>query len=280
MAETLEFVNAAGAVLSLSSGNIQWMYGIDGRGMSPVSFEETPNRIGSGSVLTELRADARTVMIPLSITGDTRTVLRDASRLLNPTLGDGRLVSQVDAEDERELVCRYVGGLQWAEDMRYGMKQVASFRAFDPFWQDTEDANFAYARNNIEPWLPFPPVQAVADDFFAEDNLNNSGDVEAWPVWTITGPTTEVTLTNLTTGRALKIVVALTEVETLIVDTRPSSKTVVDQSGANRFATLDSEVDDLFPFAPGTNALNIAVTGGDDATTNVALAWRRRWLTA
>jgi hypothetical protein len=280
MAETLKYVNAAGTELVLSSGPIAWMYGIDGRGLPPVSFEETPNRIGSGSVLTLLRSDARTLMVPVIVTGDIRTVLRDASKVLNPELGDGRLVAQVDAEDERELVCRYVGGLHWVEAQPNGMKQVASFRAFDPFWQDTEDATYAWAKGNSDPWLPFPPVQAVADDFFAEDDIDNTGDVEAWPVWTITGPTTEVILTNLTTGRALKVVVALTEVETLVVDTRPSSKTVVDQSGANRFATLDFTVDDLFPFAPGTNALNIAVTGANDATTNVALAWRRRWLTA
>jgi hypothetical protein len=279
MAETLKYVNASGTELVLSSGDITWMYGMDGRGLPPVALEETANRIGAGSVLTLLRSDARTLPIPVMVTGDLRTVLRAASVVLNPELGDGRLVSQVDAAAERELVCRYVGGLQWTEDQPFTMRQVISFRAFDPFWQDTADVTDAWVLGTLGNWLPWLPVRALVVGLFAEAVVDNTGDVEAWPVWTITGPTTDVTLENVTSGRSLKVAVALTSAETLTIDTRPAAKTVVDQAGTNRFATLDAAVDDLFPFVVGTNNVNITITGGDDSTTEVALAWRRRWLT-
>ena len=279
MAETLEYVNAAGTVLTLSSGDLRWMYGMDGRGIPPVAVDETANRSGAGSVLTLLRSDARTVQIPVVVTGDLRTVLRTAATVMDPTLGDGRLVSQVDAAPERELVCRYVGGLQWTEDQPTLMKQVIAFRAFDPFWRDTVDATGSWTLGDTGVWLPFPPVKVVASDLFAAAAPDNDGDVEAWPVWTVSGPTTSVTLANVTTGRSLKVAVALTAGETLTIDTRPAAKTVVDQDGTNRFATLDSVIDDLFPFVRGVNTINITIAGGEGVTTEVALAWRRRWLT-
>jgi hypothetical protein len=39
-----------------------------------------------------------------------------------------------------------------------------------------------------------------ASSVLGASSIDNPGDVPAWPLWTVQGPTTQVQLTNTTTG--------------------------------------------------------------------------------
>ena len=283
MSETLTWVDADGTEHALSDDTVSVARGATGKHAPPITFTDVQDKSGAGSVLTQVRHDAREVALPMVVHVPSRVSLQEAVRAwsvrFDPTRGEGQLRSTLDGSS-RDLPCRYIGGMDVGVETTPGQRRwVAVFRAFDPYWRDTTDTTGQWGVGDLGTWLPWPPVTAVADDVSAIATIVNDGDVEAWPVWTVTGPATQVTLANVTTGRTLTVAVALAAGETLTIDTRPQAKTVVDQDGTNRFSSLDTTDDDLFPFQVGTNEVQVTIVDATESSL-VELAWRRRWLTA
>ena len=109
--------------------------------------------------------------------------------------------------------------------------------------------------------------------------VTNTGDVEAYPIWEVTGPGTP-TLANLTTGRSFGLATPLTAGETVTVDTRPTRQSVVDSAGRNRWPDLvTTSPRQLWPLAAGRNALDLRLAGAGPTST-VILTYMRRWLRA
>jgi len=73
--------------------------------------------------------------------------------------------------------------------------------------------------------------------------ITNDGDLEAWPVWTVTGPLTSVTVG--VDGSTVQWDVALLEGDVLVIDTDPAVQSawlngddVTDQLGTADFAPI------------------------------------------
>lgn len=278
MAEQLFWVDADGVEHDLSSGDHLATVGVSGRSMPPIDFRDFAARPGAGSSLTEVRHGAREVAVPVALLGDVQSGVRSWSRRFDPVRGEGRLRARSDAGD-RDLPCRYVGGLDSAvEDVPRLRRFVAVFRAFDPYWRDVDATEVTVERGELGLWLPWPPVTVVSDDVFASVDVNNTGDVQAWPVWTVSGPATSVSLTT-DRGDALTVAFPILANERLTIDTRPGFKTVVDQDGNNRFSSLDVNDDDLFGFPVGATQVSVSIADPTDES-RVDLSWRRRWLSA
>lgn len=108
--------------------------------------------------------------------------------------------------------------------------------------------------------------------------VTNGGNAPAFPVIQLGGPMTNPVLTNQATGLALGFDITLAADDTLTIDTRYGHKTVIDQLGANRIATLTPESDlAAWHLSPGDNALEIVV---DDVTYtgSATLTWNDRYL--
>lgn len=251
--------------------------GLANRGAPPVQATERELLSAAGSVLTLIRDQARTVDVPVRIDStDLRAVLRDAAAVLR---GQGRLV-----DGDRELICRYVGGLEWDEQLPNVMTQMLSFRAFDPYWRDTTPTvqlidisvlEFLSATVN-DPWFPWYLVDDTAIGGF---RIDNDGDVDGWPVWTVQGPGGPTTLTNDTTGAVLEVATVLAEGEQLHIDTRPGVKTVTGPDGQNLFADL-STTSSLWPLVRGVQQVTVELPNAAAGTSNVRMSYRRRFLTA
>ena len=84
------------------------------------------------------------------------------------------------------------------------------------------------------------------------------------PVWTITGPATNPTLSNITTGQTMSWLGTVPSGQTLIIDMNEQTATM---AGANVYAFLSGNWVGL---APGTNRISYSVTGTDEAST---LSW-------
>ena len=84
------------------------------------------------------------------------------------------------------------------------------------------------------------------------------------PVWTITGPATNPTLSNITTGQTMSWIGTVPSGQTLIIDMNEQTATM---AGANVYAFLSGNWVGL---APGTNRISYSVTGTDEAST---LSW-------
>lgn len=84
------------------------------------------------------------------------------------------------------------------------------------------------------------------------------------PVWTITGPATNPTLSNITTGQTMSWLGTVPSGQTLIIDMNEQTATM---AGANVYAFLSGNWVGL---APGTNRISYSVTGTDESST---LSW-------
>lgn len=109
---------------------------------------------------------------------------------------------------------------------RYGIR----FMADQPLWEGATVRPPAWAAADSQNFYGgdagggFGPPYFISSSFtLANAVIDNPGDVDAWPVWRITGPTTEVTVG--VAGRLIEIPFALTDAQTLVIDTAPTAQT-------------------------------------------------------
>lgn len=238
-----------------------------------------------GERLREARHGPREFVLPirLSATSDAqlRTDLRALVAKMDPTRGDGAVRVTAPSGDVREITCRYAAGLDVDEtlgDTSTPTDQLAAvvFRASDPYWYATSDTITEYTTGAQATFFPIFPVRLNASEVWADAQVDNTGDLETWPVWDITGPGQTISLRNLTTNKKLDLSgVVLGSGEVATVDTRPGHKTAAKQDGSNLFPNL---VGSLWPLRRGNNAVRIEMSGATTAS-KVRLARKHRWLT-
>jgi hypothetical protein len=167
-------------------------------------------------------------------------------------------------------------GLGFVRSATYGL----TFQPLSPYFEDTDAAAPAPLTFRAAPVSggvpPMPPVLLSPSTVLGETSVTNSGDADAWPVWTITGPGTP-TLKNNTTGLQWGFATALGDGELRIVDLRPGMVSAVDGDGTDWWADLvKSSPRDLWQMVPGVNSLDLQLTGSGDGS-QIELAYRRRW---
>lgn len=282
MADKLIWISADGVEYPISDNHLI-IDGSDGKFMPPISFVEDEVPFQPGSKLRGIKVAPREVDIAIYADGssavDLRSQMRTLMRVLNPLKGDGRL--RVIAADgvQRDLVCRYKGGVDISEKKaaKIGNLQavVLVFRAFDPFWYDTTTKVHTFDPGTTATFFPFFPLRLSSSSVFADFTINNEGDVETWPEWYIEGPGENLTIRNLTTGRVLRLETYLQEGESITIDTQPNKKIIVKSDGTNLFATQTDD-SSLWSLQDGINNIRIEM-GGTLAQSKVHLNYKNRY---
>ncbi|OLT12999.1 hypothetical protein BJF79_03610 [Actinomadura sp. CNU-125] len=125
---------------------------------------------------------------------------------------------------------------------------------------------------------PLLPVVLTPSNTLGETTIVNSGNGDAYPIWTIQGPGTP-TLSNLTTGREFSFA-TLGIGEVVTVDTRPARQSAVDGVGADRWGDLvKTSPRDLWTLVPGKNDLNLEIADAVEGS-KIEMVYHRRWLRA
>lgn len=275
MTETIAFLDADGISTTLAA-----RYGMTGRLMPPVlvSSQQIPQQ--DGAVLRSAAYDVRSVVVPIVLRGASRdayrTTLRALAASLNPKRGDGTLRVTVNGV-ARDLYCRYVDGMGFAEDLPSDGLPSLLFQAYDPFWYDTTSTTQAFTSGSPQSFFPIPPITLSSSTVFALTSVNNTGDVEAWPVWTVTGPGSGLVLRNLTTGKVLALTRTIAAGEVITIDTRPRVKTVLTAAGVSLFSLLTSR--QFWPLDAGVNSIQVELNAAT-AASRVDLSYLRRFLSA
>ena len=286
----LVWVDASGASTAIRNGSdIDIATGVAGRFGPPIAMvvEEIP--LQPGQRIRNVRHGPTKVALPIlfhpASAAAGRASLRAWAHRLDPTRGDGRLQATSPSGDTRELVCRYAGGLEeLAEDFYsdfYGAaKAVWHFTTEQPYWQDVSDTVQSWSLlSSLATFFPLLPLRLSGSEVFADATVDNSvGDVEAWPVWIVTGPGSNPILRNLTTGKLLSLPVTLSGGESVTIDTRPGVKMVTKGDGTNLFGSLTSG-SALWSLVQGSNSIRLEFTSATTAS-QIALNWRRRYLSA
>jgi hypothetical protein len=212
-----------------------------------------------------------------------RTQLRSMIYKMDPTRGIGRLRVIAPGGDSREIFCRVAQGLGISEvlgqDSAFVDQRIsARFIAHDPYWYAVGDTAIVYTGDvETATFFPFFPLRLSAGSVFVDDtSVNNPGDLEAWPVWSIEGPASNIVISNQTTVASLTLSTTISLGQTVTIDTRPGAKTVLNDAGTSLFSSL-SATSTLFSLARGENHLQVSM---DSSTSDSAirLAFRPRYL--
>jgi Phage tail protein len=251
------------------------------RMMPPVTIRTLRVPMAQGGRFQSARHEERLATIPVVLPGpqDGRDELRRWARALDPVKGEGTLTVVQGPHAGRQLVCTYETGLEtFTEEYPFLGLTTLGFRAAEPYWQDaTEWSVNADTGSVVRHWFPFLPLILSPSDVFAEVTINNTGDANAWPIVTVTGPGEELSIENETTGLRWEFETPIGAGSTLIVDHRPGHK-AARLNNVNAFGQLTDD-STLWPIVAGPNRISIGFANATVAT-GVRFAWRNRWLSA
>ena len=242
-----------------------------------------------GGVYRGHRFEARDVGLGLltstRTTGEWETETRALVRDFDTTDDVGTLVAQSPAGATRMLSARYVTGLESPTEGDPGAVTIGTWavqlRAYDPWWYGPAmSKSFSVATST--PFFPGPPFTLMPTELLGSgSSVTNPGDVEAFPVWTITGPATAVTASS--GGRSWTVTRTLGAGETVTVDCDPRAPAfskIVDGDGANLWGTATADYPDLWPLPAGESTITVDVAGGTSADTRITMAFNPRYRTS
>ncbi|WDS51735.1 minor tail protein [Streptomyces phage Triumph] len=253
--------------------------GVTGFGLPPVSVQWLEGA-GDGSVYRRKRVLSRDIDIPLEILARDRTHLQEMlSRLALALAGQCTLTLLDDDGTRWTTDVHRVGGGEYA----YGantigereFETVITFRAGDPYWTSSEAQIRYIGGSTAGSFLTNMVTMSIsASQAIGEMQLNNSGDAEAYPIWEVTGPGTNFEATSAG-GERLAWSGTLGVDDRLIIDTRKG--TVVDQTGANRYAELEA-APRFWTVKPGLSTATAQLEEIGTAS-KITCTWRpRKWM--
>ncbi len=289
MSETFQWIDADGGILTIGGPGVS-TYQVDweasGRFMPRIEtrVDQVPGQ--PGGLLREARHGIHEFILPLSIATNTesslRTLLRDLVDRMDPVRGEGKLRVTSPVGDQREITCVYAAGLEMAEktDVSGPTYQACpvAFTAHDPYWYDVSPTSKTFTITAVATFFPIFPLRLTASQLVVDDAVVNSGSVEAWPVWTITGPGADIKLTNLTTGEFISFPgQSITNDEILTIDTRPGAKSVTLGDGTNAYPWLDYS-STLWSLRRGNNSVRLEMGGADFDMSALSISYYQRYL--
>jgi phage-related protein len=213
---------------------------------------------------------------------DLRAQLRNIVYQMSPDRGTGRIRIQSPIGDQREIWCRYSDGLNLDESPGNAgitsQKAAILFRAFDPYYYDVNPSSQTWTTVNAPVFFPIFPLRLTSTAVAVSATVTNLGDVPTFPVFQVTGPATNITLANQTTGFSMNFgSLVLTAGQTLTVDTRPGAKTTTLQDGTNVFSYL-STTSALWQLVLGGNQVQLQAAGTDLTHSSLTMTYWQRYL--
>jgi hypothetical protein len=250
------------------------------------------NLPGGGALPQSYRPAARTITIGVLLEGATQAEFLSRSdqwarAVWNERAGSpapGLLVVARPDGTSRQIEVSCIDGPDQSDDdsTKSGLTwstYALTFAADDPLWADSDVTELTFGSSSAAGVPPMPPIVLAPATLLGENTIVNSGDADSYPIWTIHGPG-QPTVTNLTTGRSFGLDVTLASDEIVVVDTRPTMQSAVDQAGDDRWGDLvKTSPRDLWPLVPGTNDLSLSLSGSGDGS-QIVLSYTRRWLRA
>jgi hypothetical protein len=250
---------------------VQALAGLTGFGLPPVDVQWIEGA-GNGARFRSKRHLKRTIDLPLLVDGNDRAGLKDLmDRLGTMLLGECTLRwIEDDGTSWTTQVHRTGGGDYVYGDDTTGERDlftVVSLTAGDPFWTSSEAQDKVVSNAGIGNGLLPNLVQMklAASQAIGEVELENPGNVPAYPVWEITGPG-ENFLAIAPTGETFAWNGTLLAGEKLFVDTRTGR--VYDDTGANRYAEV-GPAPRFWTIPPGRSTAVASLEGAESGSFQV-----------
>lgn len=223
-----------------------------GFGLPPVNVNIAEGA-GDGGRYISTRRLPRDIDLPIYIFGNDRseveTKLRRLTNLISDRSGPTTLRVVYDTTPETSFFIEgyYMGGaeIQHGEGSSFYTAIALQLRCPQPFWQSESFETFVLTGAEI-----------------TDVSIANTGDIETFIVWNITGDLDAITLSNANGSLSYESPVLATE--TIIIDT--ASATCKDSTGVNKYANLGAKPK-MFAIPAGTTIVNIEGTNVSPTAT-------------
>lgn len=280
------WAGANGVVTDLtvwSGGSYVLGDGITGQISPTYDFATQPTAGVDGEQLQQVTPHAGTLVLPVDFVAadgaELRTRIRGLTHALRPRAGRGMLTAVADDGTARTLPCYYRKGLE------AGVYRVTRFRAALEFWAPVpwwrgDPVSVAYGLAAPTTFFPILPIVLSASTITGQTIVDLSGtDAPTWPVWTVTGPGTQLTLTNTyqriqddgtvaTVTQSLVLNSTIGDGQAVTIDSRPGRQSVMRSDGVSLFPALGSDPA-MFPLVDGVNTV-AAVLANAGAASQIA----------
>lgn len=278
---TLSLVGADGdEIVFTENGDYVMTSGLSGIGI-PNTVVRIDDSSSDGGTWRFTKRGVREIDIPVVVFGSTRDDveinLRRLANLLHDRNGGTTLRASYDTGEIWELPNgHYVAGAESTRGDDSGLhwcRWVLSMQFATPFWirQEADQLSLGAGVTGRSLIPDLAEMRVSSSQAIGELYVENTGDVDAFPVWEFSGPMDSVIVTA-PDGSEFSYETAIALGETITVDT--AIGTVVDQTGANKYANLGGSPK-LFPFPAGITLVDI-VADGTDANTSITVYWQPR----
>jgi hypothetical protein len=270
---------SVGLPLDPGGGRIITLDAVSGLGLAPRSITSDPDPIG-GSRVRHIQRQARRIIWPQRFRSDTLMGLKSQWRqygdayALTDELGPGILRITYPDGSVREIEAYYESGFDGEPGQGHTYDTaVTVLYCPDPLFRDPTPvvltrSYVASPSVYLNPYRTFGTGQVLD-----ESTLTNPGTVDAWPTWVLTGPATELTATNLTTGESFTVTYTLSAGQTITITTRPSE--IIGPAGQNLINSMDWPSSKLWRLQRGANDVDLAVLGAGSGTSVTATFYAR-----
>lgn len=280
---------------ALSGGSPYWVESVLGVGAAEVRRLAQRGPMQHGVSDVGFRLEARELSMVLVFDAGS-AALADAQRdalwaMLRPTdeamalrcTRDDGSIRQVDVH-----VSGMVDAPARAGERELGIQRVGvRFVAANPIWYEPTQRHVTFETSSAGLAVPMavPMVGAAFVAMNIVTALVYAGSFDEYPVITLTGPMTDAVLTNETSGDALDFTgTTIAAGDSYTIDLRYGYKTVTEDDGTNRLATLTNDSDlatwRLLAAPAAAGGVNNVRFVCDDATgaTSVVLSYYRRYM--
>lgn len=242
---------------------VEVLAGVTGLGLPPVDVQWREGA-GDGARFRNKRHLSRTIDLPLLVDGEDREGLKELTdRLASMFLGECTLrFVEDDGTSWTTQVHRIGGG-----DYVYGQDTtgerdayiVVTLKAGDPFWTSSEvhDKVVTNSGSGVGLLPTLVEMNVASSQVIGQFDLENSGNVEAYPVWEFTGPGSDIEATDAK-GQTFSWGGTLAPGEKLTIDARTGE--VYDDGGDNRYADM-GPAPRLWTIPPGRSKATVTMAG-------------------
>lgn len=258
--------------------------GVRGFNMPPIDRFTSSSPALAGSRFRGWQAREREVFWPITVFRNTDAAdwVEHDSRFWDGMHPDREGVWAVTSpKGTRRLRLSFANDADHAMDLMptlVGFQQYNLYlTAHDPYWFGDEEARA---------WKQEAPVQffggatgkaplfhIMTGSQLSTATMTNAGDVDAWPVWEVSGPASSVTVG--VGDRTVTAPITIAEGSKLIIDTDPARRSVL-LDGVNVYQDLSSW--DFAPIPAGeSRPLSLAMNGTGSVAARIVPRYFRAW---
>lgn len=297
MSRAISVVSAGGSLNLDGSAGVRARLGVQGTGMAPVQIQWFEGA-GDGKSFRGGRTLGRVFYMPVKIYADeydNTQQVRQRAALLGQILAlpnaPVRVQLDLDAGTPSgdkwwsDMVRVGGGDWDWATDTdgRSFLHQTYTLEAGDPYWTSLAQDSKVIEPSGVGlsllgPGVSLAQLRVASTSGLGEVEIHNSGEVQAYPVWTLGAPFNEFSLTSQY-GEVLEwsatrqgLPGGTKSTGSITVNTQTGE--VTDETGANMYKGLEP-APQFWSVRPGTTTAEVLMTAATGAS-RITVVWNVR----